>query len=333
MAININEVKRRLKTLLKDDALVFKYIRTYGSSIDIKNVQAIRDGLTPSQVSAKKKKNNDVSMGSSNDPVFEIKVKCPVCNKKEITSYQLKAKSQDIEFNKFLVPTYKKTQNYMTVNYSYIYVTVCPRCFFASPDSNDFVKWDIVNQKYKKSQINSSVLLTLQEKMSERQELGSDIADPEDFFSRPRNFDAAIKSIDFAIIRAKAEAYYKIPYANFKLGSYYLRIAHLEKELKKNNSDNLKLALKYFEEAFKGSNSPSEDIEMKTIYLIFSLYLKFGEEGKANSYLGALKNIQTQRKNEMKEDPSLKLNTIKKWLDKSQNLWSDRDMEDLFDKE
>ena len=59
-----------------------------------------------SQLKAKKK--SDINVGKSNDPIFEIKVKCPVCNKKDITSYQLKAKSQDVEFNKFLVPKYKK---------------------------------------------------------------------------------------------------------------------------------------------------------------------------------------------------------------------------------
>ena len=93
MTIDVNEVKRRLLALINDENLVNEYIRMYGPTINIKNIKEIKNK------NMKSVRNTDIGVGE--DPVYEIVVKCPVCNQDEITCYELRAKSQKILMNRF----------------------------------------------------------------------------------------------------------------------------------------------------------------------------------------------------------------------------------------
>ena len=130
MAIDVVEVKRRLGALLNDANLVNEYIRQYGPSIDIKNIKAVKE--------AKAKSIMAPDEGVGDDPIFEIKLICPVCGREGISCFELRAKSQQIVKNKFLVPSYEGASGFKTVDYSFLSVTVCPRCLFASPDKKDW---------------------------------------------------------------------------------------------------------------------------------------------------------------------------------------------------
>jgi len=153
MTINVPEIKKRLFSFLNDTNLVNEYIRIYGPSINIKYIKTIKE-----------KKSQSIPVDEEtggNDPVFEIKLKCPVCNRDDITCYALRAKSQQITFNKFIVPSYKGASGYKTVDYSMIYTTVCPRCLFASPDKKDFIRIGDTAKANNKSQLSSNVKLNL----------------------------------------------------------------------------------------------------------------------------------------------------------------------------
>jgi len=322
MTINIVEVKKRLEALLNDSNLVNEYIRAYGPRIDIKHIKAIKDKKLQSI------RNPESDKGE--DPVFEITVKCPVCNQDNIVCYELRAKSLQIMFNKFLVPIYIGAGNYKAVDYTLIYTTVCHRCLFASPDKNDFIRKIKSATGESKSQLNSNVIMGLQEKIGERKAILKSITDYEGFFKRPRTDDAAILSLRLAMMRANVEAWFELPYSFYKLGSYSLRIAKITKDMGGDNREILREALGYFEEAFRSSNCQAEEIEMQVIYQSAALYLKLGEHKIANSYIQVFANLKNARLLEMKTNSSLTTVAIDKWSDKIKYLWEDRDREDLF---
>jgi hypothetical protein len=172
--------------------------------------------------------------------------------------------------------------------------------------------------------------MTLQEKIGERKSLLKSIIDYASYFSRPRSDDAAIHSLRLSMMRANVEAWYEQPYSYYKLGSYALRIAKIMKDAQRDNREILREALGYFEEAFRTSNCPSEDIEMQVVYTMVALHLKAGDQKSANSYIGVFSSLKNQREAEIRENPSLTITAITKWGDKAKTVWEDRDMEDAF---
>jgi len=224
------------------------------------------------------------------------------------------------------VPSYEGASGFKTVDYSFLAVTVCPRCLFASPDKKD---WNRAEGDAK-SQIPGNVVMTLQERIGERRALLKSVSDIDGYFKRPRIKDAAIASYTLAISRAHVEAFYEQPYALYKLGAYSLRIAKILKDAGNDNRETLREALGYYEEAFRTSNCPSEEIEIQVIYSIVALSLKLGDPKKANSYIGVFSNLHNDRVIEMKDTPKLNLILIDKWTEKAKLLWEDRDREDLF---
>lgn len=321
--IDTIEVKRRLLALLNDQKLVDDYLAQFGPSIDIRHIKEVKE---------KFKNNNPAELDETpgDDPIFDISVKCPVCYNSDIISHELRAKSQQIIQSKFLVPVYQGAGGFRTVDFTLIAVTVCPKCLFASPDRKDFGRHDSTTHSYQKTQLSSNIISSLQEKVNERKSLLKITDNYLDHFKRPRNLEAAIDSYRLAISRAKVEAWYEQPYSFYKLGAYSLRIAKIMKDNFLDNSTILKEALGYFEEAFRTSNCPSEEIEMQVIYLISALYLKLDDQKKANSYIAVFSNLHNTRITEMRTNPKLSANVIDKWAEKSKRLWEDRDDPNLF---
>jgi len=322
MTIDVSEVKRRLMVLLNDTNMVSEYIRQYGPAMDIKYIKQMKE--------ARARASRMTTHGSGEDPLFEIQQQCPVCGKDAIPGYELRAKSQQIIQNKFLVPVYKGVSGFKTVDYTMVAVTVCPRCLFASPDKKDFNRAAQGSQPEVKSQLIGNVIMTLQEKIGERKALLKSISNYETYFKMPRLDDAAIASYRLAISRANVEAYYEQPYSYYKMGAYALRIAKIMKDGGIDNREGLREALGFYEEAFRTSNCPSEEIEMQVIYTIVALYIRLGELKKANSYIGVFTNLKNARAAEMKTDPKVNLIAIEKWTERSRFLWEERENPDLF---
>jgi uncharacterized protein (DUF2225 family) len=320
MPINVPEVKRRLVTLLDDENLANEYIRRFGPKLDIKNIKQIKDS---------KKAQTREDEGAGKDPIYEIKLKCPVCNTDDVIGYELYGKSQAMTFNKFMVPVYEGAMGFRTINFSRLAVIVCPRCLCASPDKKDFIALSSI-AKSNISQLPPNTLMTLQERIGERKALLKSVSDPKSFFRRPRTDDAAILSYRLALLRASVEAYYEIPYAYYKMGAYCLKIAQIFKNSGGNNEEHLKEALDFYSDAFRLSNCPSEDIEYQTIYTIIALQMRLGNDSKAASYIGVLDRIESDLKKKMREDPKVTLTYIDKWLRIAKTLWEDRSNPDLF---
>ena len=322
MTIDVSEVKRRLLVLLNDKNLVNDYVRQFGPSIDIGNIKTIRENR------AQRMKLREQGLDGE-DPVYELKVRCPVCNQKDITSYELKSKSQQISFNKFLVPVYSSVAGFRVTDYTLLASTVCHRCLFASPDKKDFIRTDPGKTEVK-SQISSNILMALQETIGKRKSLLRSITDYEEYFKCPRTDESAIDSYQLALARVEVEASFNQPYSHYKMGSYSLRIAKILKDGYADNSGYIARALSCYEDAFKSSNCPSEEIEMQVLYLLIALNLKTGDLKTAGSYINTFQILYNTRLTEAKADPSLNVVTISKWRDKAKYLWEDRKDPELF---
>lgn len=285
MAIVASEVKKKLQVVLKDPAKVNEYLRRYGPVADAKNINELNLEIE------KRSRRREEKKEAGEDPVFSIFVTCPVCGQSDITAYELRAKSQAITLNRFLVPLYQGAAGYRAVDYTLLSVTVCPRCLFATPDKKDFGRPATETQAEMKSQIGSNSIISLQEKIGERKRIVGAITDYRSYFERPRIDQAAIDSYRLAIARAKVETLHELPYAFFKMGSYEIRIAKILKDMEKNNSETLLSALACFEESFTRSECPAEEVEIQVIYLIVALAAKLGQKKKAKMFAGAFKSL------------------------------------------
>ncbi|MFH0921525.1 MAG: DUF2225 domain-containing protein [Fibrobacterota bacterium] len=324
MPVDVKEVKRRLGILLKDENLVSEYIRRFGPVVDIKSIKALK-GDTQQEADAGE---DDASNGA--DPVYEVKLDCPVCGNQGITSYELKAKALSIAENKLLQQEYIGALGHRSLDFDLLSITLCPRCLFASPDKKDFVTQNKITNKPVPSQIPPNTILTLQEKIGERKAMLEGVVNIEDYFKRPRKIDAAILSYKIAAMRAKVEAFYELPNSLLKLGFYYLKIGKLLKKKKEDETPALREALEYFTECFKNSNTSSEANEYRIIYVILALYIRLGELKKGHPYIGVLEKIRTGLKAKAVADPSVNLTFIDNWILKCKNLWEDREQPDLF---
>jgi len=357
------EVIKKLMVLLnKDQNLVKEYIRRFGLTIDGKNIKEIKSGtrsqpVTPNPALAARQAKIDalnaanaakaaattgarkqLSQGGEEgadgeqDPVFETLVNCPICGQTNIVGYELRAKSQQMVQTPFLVPVYTGASGYKTVDHSYLAVTVCPKCLFASPDRKNFNYLSFTGNEEVKSTLQAGVLLTLKDKMEERKALLPEAVGKADYFKRERSPKVAAESYRLAMARAEAEVELTQPYGYFKLGSYALKIARIMKCNGEDDTEVLREALGYFEKSFAKSECPSDELEMQVVYLIVTLFIRLGDFTQANSYLGVFGKLMSERQEAMKKNPSLNTKWIEQWHDRARFNWEERENPDYFNK-
>jgi uncharacterized protein (DUF2225 family) len=295
MTIDLAEINKRLFIVFRDNTKVHEYLRHYGPVIDAAFVNEFNKEID--QRSIRREQNNE----EGDDPIFTLTVSCPVCGQNDIKGFELRAKSQAISQNKFLVPLYKGANGYRTVDYTLLSVTVCPRCLFASPDKKDFSRPATDTANEVKSQITSNIILSLQEKIGERKKMVSGIANYSAYFDRSRIDQAAIDSYRLAIARTRVETWHEVPYAFFKQGSYTLRCAKLFKDGGKNNTEHLHTALTCFEESFRRSECASEEVEIQVLYLLIALSARLGIAKKAKIYTSVYKSLYVNNKDRGKK--------------------------------
>ncbi|MFP4163220.1 MAG: DUF2225 domain-containing protein [Chitinispirillaceae bacterium] len=318
------EVKRRLLLLIKDVNLVNEYIRRFGHTIDIKNIKAVKENRNSLN------QTNQTKNAPGKEPVFEIKVSCPICGKTDITCYELRAKSQQIKQNLFLLPVYSGANGYPTTDYSLLSVTVCPECLFASPDKKDFNRKALSGSKTLEAQHPANLVSSLKDRAKERKMMLTPIVNFENYFKAPRCANVAIDSYRLAMTRAQMEAWFEMPYSYFKQGFYALKIAKIQQDAGMDNSDTLNEALGFFEEAYRTSNCASDEHELQVIYLIIAIMLTLGDAESANSYLSVFSDLKNERIEEMKKNPVLNTFYIDKWTEKARYLWEERENPDIF---
>ncbi|MBF0431240.1 MAG: DUF2225 domain-containing protein [Fibrobacteria bacterium] len=322
MAIGETLLKKKLLVLLNNNEdLVTKYLQKFGKIINIKYIKQLKE--------EESKKSTEPLTGMLQDPLFVIKVRCPVCKMPDLDCYELKAKSQIITYDKFLSPMYEGAPEFKTVDYSKYAVTVCPRCLFASPDKKDFITHSLRTKTEIKSQLGPMILQRLEEELFNRKDFLSQVENIETYFSVPRNPDATVMSYKMAIQRAQVEIEMELPASFYKAGAYALKIAHILRKEGGAEEEALNQALGFLTDCFTYSNVP-QDVENQVIYLISALNLRLGNDKKCNEYIRIFDKLKSEIKEKQKTNPQLKMGTLEKWERSAKNLWEDREQPDLW---
>jgi uncharacterized protein (DUF2225 family) len=315
-------VRKKLEVLLKDDALVEKYLRVFGPRLDMGNITKLKQ----EQIQATSAQGTP---GDKDDPTYRIMVKCPICNQAEITCYELKAKSLTSALDRFQVPRYTGVKPFRSLNYTLFAVTVCPSCLFASPDKRDFLTFSVQARTENKSQLSPFALDELRKRVDERKKLVT-APDYAAFFAHPRSPEAGIAGYRLAIHRAQAEASLETPLAWYKAGMYALKIALLQRDTGKDDADILKDAAKFLANSFRASELKVPDLECQLLYILAALFLRLGDQAQCQSYMGVLEKWKGEIAKGKIQNQDMTAAHVDRWLDKAKELWTDRELPDLW---
>ncbi len=321
MGLEDKLVRKKLEVLLKDELLVQKYLRIFGPRLDMNNITKLKQDHM--------KAAPDGPAGEKDDPTYQLKVKCPICNQVDIACYEVKAKSLTGTPDRFLVNRFTGVRPFRTLNYSLYSVTVCPSCLFASPDKKDFVTHSVQARTEVKSQLTPYVLEELRKKVDERKKIVN-AADFATYFAHPRTAESGMAGYRLCIHRAMVEAGLETPLAWYKAGMYALKIAMLCRDSGKDDIDILKDAAKYLSKSFRNSEIKVPDLEYQLVYILSALYLRLEDQTSCQSYMGVLEKWKGEQEKASKDNPAINPAHVVRWLDKAKELWTDRETPDLW---
>ncbi len=322
-----------------NEMMVETYLRLYGTKIDMKAIQDVRtqvliSSFNPDSVSnievmeEEKPEPKKKTATGTESPVYSIDLGCPSCKQKGIQHQELRAASLMVKHDPFLAPVYFSTGKYQNLNYLTCAVAICPRCLFASPDKKDFVQFDLSRRQFVQSQIPPPVIREIHDAWPARRVLQESVVpDRPDFFQCPRPFSVALFSYRLADMRATIEADNKVPFATFKRANYWVRMALLQRQSGKDDSPMLEKALQNFKSAFYLSDFPSSAAEFQSCFVLFSLYLRFGQLKEARDYISILEQCK-KNIGDRKEPNAAKV--LDHWLDQAKKRWEDKDNPELW---
>lgn len=343
------ELRRRLLILFKNDAaMVDAYVVQFGTDINMKSIQAIREQFqasgSPAPVSAPAapaapavavpvarpvyppaalvQPSFDANLES---PIYSVVVDCPVCKLWSLNSYELKAKSLTIANDPFLAPVYESTGKFQPLNFLTASITICTRCLFASPDRKDFVVYNKLRRQSDPSQIPVPILAEMNDATPARLALRDSMGIGDELFKVPRNLAAAALSYQLADMRAAHEVTAGLPNAHFKRASYWIRIALLRRQGGMDDVSALESSLEHYQQAFMHSDFPTPSLEYQSLYVMFSIHLYLGRTKEARDYLAVLDKTRQELEKSNAPSAPANLNLIKKWIDMGRNRWEDRE--------
>jgi uncharacterized protein (DUF2225 family) len=318
----IEDSRKRLIVFFQGDLdLVNRYVERFGTQLSMQHINQIRN-------EAKDAIAREAAKGE--DPTFLIEVDCPVCSKANIPFRELRAKSLTIYTDPFGAPMYAPSNGYRAINYNQYAVTVCPKCYFASPDRKDFRCYSPYSKQWTPSQLPPLVIRELLDTMGERLTLIE--AEPEALamFKMPRTLNAGILAYRLAIERAEIERRNGNAMSLFKMAFYWIKIALMERISNQDDTSSLIEARKHLEEAYRLSDFSSPVIEFQACYTLSALCLRLGDRKACRQYLGALDQIRNDF-SQGKRNDNANIGPLNQWLEKGQQLWDRRDDEDIWD--
>jgi uncharacterized protein (DUF2225 family) len=329
MGIEEKLVRKRLETMLGDEEMVTAYLRTYGPHIDMAKVNNLK---------ASRRKVSAVAVAGAGagapdgleDPTYTIQVKCPICATSGITCYELKSKSLVVVSDRFNVPRFNPMPGFQPLNYNLYSVTVCTKCLFASPDKKDFITWSIQTKSDVKSQLGPFVLEEIKNRLEERKTLMAKVADYAKHFSHPRSLTAAVDAYRLATHRALVETTLSVPLSFYKAAMYQLKIALFMRDAGRDDEAVLIEALPHLTKAFGRNDSANPDFEYQMLNVLVAVHIRLKMLEGAQSYLGVLEKLKTERLKAAQEDPNLKIGAVEKWVDATKDMWTNREDPDLW---
>lgn len=319
--MDLIELKKRLGMFLDhDEQKVEMYLEQFGAELNMKNIKLIREQEAQEAQEEEEPGEN---------PLFTIKVQCPVCKNREIEAYELLAKSQVQTYDPFMMPIFYGAGEYRTVNYPKWAVTVCGKCYFASPDKKDFNVWNRSKNQFTSSQLGQGLLLELLETMGERQGIVEEFSIKGHPLRFPRPAEAAINSYRLALQRIKTEREFGINFSTFKQASYWLKIALIQRQYDIDYKNSLQEARLAMRDAYIRTDFPNAELEYQSTYVLSALELYFGDSKLCREYQASLDRTKSEIQNGI--DTTGNLNACLKWIDKCKRLWDDRERSDIWD--
>lgn len=319
------ETVQKLSVLLEGDKeLILEYIQTYGDEIKLEHINAMR--------TKKARPKEKVSLklpGKGTNPVYTIDLECPVCRCENLSFFELRAKSQFKYYDQFMVPMYAGIGEFIGVPYTDLAVCICPECYFASPDKKDFISFSLSNREKVDSQIPFMILKDLENSSRERVHWVEAIGEKHGLFKFPRSYENTILSYKLALMRNEACIENDLRFSKYKKGAYWLRIALILRQNKKDDAEALTEAAKSFEQAYAFSDFPNADLEFQTVYTLFAIYLRLDNMEEGRKFLALFDQSLAQFESGERSE-SGGVQAVKVWKDKALNLWEAREDEDLW---
>lgn len=318
---DISDIKKRLNQMFSNNVdMVNLYIEKFGTNLSIANINLVREEY----------KDFLEKEAKAVDSLFVSELTCPICGCEDLKHQELKAKSQIISNDAFMIPIYKPVDGFRAVNYSLYSVTVCPKCFYASPDRKDFKNFSMTTRSWVDAKLSAITKSELVDSMAERMSIVEEEGDVGvGLFAMPRTVESAILAYKLAIERANVETRNKEKSAWTKKGYYWGKIALLVRQSGGKYDSYLEEMAKCFEQSFFYSDFPSVAVEYQTLYVLSALQLYLGERKECRRYMAQLDSIKAEYKNGIRNDRSQ--GVLESWIDKCQRLWEAREDEDLWD--
>jgi hypothetical protein len=321
-------VRRRLKIMLGSEPLADVYIKRFGYTIHIAKINGLKIAMEYRAMQQNggvaEEPKPKVAETDWNDPIFEIQVKCPACFS-PVPYWDQKARALGSSLDMFHMPSYKPVGTFRAADYNLIAVSVCPQCFFASPDKKDFIVHDSARYREVPSRLQQGELAALLTSADDRttmlEESGIDIT-REHVFGRERTPQGAIFAYDLSIHRALIESRRSIPFALFKMAGYSLKQALIARTYKLDETPYLEHALEHYLKCFETSNAPGQQYEANVLYEIIALNVRLGKITDAGAFVAVLEKV--------KAEASLPDIPFIRWYNAARDLWSDRDNPDLW---
>jgi uncharacterized protein (DUF2225 family) len=319
MGIEEKLVRKRLEILLGDTEMAESYLRAHGPQIDMAKVAHFKEARQKTKgVSAK------ADVGNTDDPIFQVQVKCPICQTAGLECYELKAKSMSVALDRFNVPRYTPMGGFKPLNFNLYAVTVCPKCLFASPDKKDFITWSMQTRSDVKSQLGPFVIEEIKNRIEQRKALLPKGAQPATYFAHPRSVAVAVDSYRLAIHRAMVESTLDVPLSFYKMAMYQLKIALFMRDAGKDDEAIVREALPNMIKAFGRNDSTNPDFEYQLLQILVSMHIRLNDFEGAQSFLGVLERIKVEKLKAAAEDPSVKVGAVEKFVENTKALWTDR---------
>lgn len=264
-------------------------------------------------------------------PLLISDVECPVCFTDKIKYYALRAKSLPNRPNVFEVPVFEESKKYEYVDFNELIHNVCPNCKYTATKKTDFNTVDSESGRRIFATTKQNIITHWQNNPKEVSTAILDCFVNDKSFLHPRNSEGVIASYKLAIYKSTLEINLKIPFSFYKRAKNYLKLYYIHNKYYKNYYEEYLLkASQDLEEVFKLSDFPEKSYEYEVCYLLIAIYIRTKQEGKAGSFIKTLDMAKGELVQKSKDNPSINLQDINKWLTKAKTLWQSKGEEDVW---
>jgi uncharacterized protein (DUF2225 family) len=251
------------------------------------------------------------------DPLYELEVRCPVCNTEPLPSYRLKSKCQTISQDALTIPTYAGIRGHADADLLAMAPTVCPRCLYASPQSEAFTRlggMTASQQVVLRDMVQEDLLLGHAQRQSVLDDAGVTVAD----FARPRSAKAAYAAYQLTAWSAAVKAQHRYPRAMSELATAHLYSWHFARQAYGEEAalGPLQKAAKAYAQVFQTGDHEPKNVD-QVLYLCIALHLRLGWREETKPFIVAFDRLR-ERSRALGGDDQVRLRV---YQDRIVDLW------------